>query len=303
MNLGKNIILGSSRSIRWGNKETDTLLPISNLSVSTASLEEMAGLYEAVIEKGQWPEQLTLSLDPWMINKNALGDDQEWLDRTSFDDHFRQRVLQDFNQINAIDNIKISIDSYVDFVKRLINYERLYSSIKFLNKNGLKIKKLYNLQSPESLELGDYAIRPDGVLIYPHWVFSKSQEKIDLEARETPDPSKDYVFKNFTVSPEKWRILQGIIDDAKSKGIRVMVISPPFHPETFKRLNYLPMYKEAIEKWRSGLKKISDQVIVCDFTDPKSVSCFNSDFIDGTHMGLSCVRKVFQKCTAGFGDH
>lgn len=288
--LGKCIVIGSSRSLLWGNLETSISDPISNLSVSTASIEEIAALYEAVLETGHLPSQLILSLDPWMVNEHAKGYDSEWLERTQYFNHFQSRVMKQAPNNHIL--YKINIDFYKHFIKTLISYDRLNISIKHL-----KREKYYFLQNQDELNQDNYAIRADGVLIYPKKGLSKSQEKIDREANETPNPETDYVFKDFKKSPKKWDILQNLILDAKEKNIIVMIVSPPFHPYTYERLVSLPMYKEAMADWQVGLKTLTRELEICDVTDPENAGCSKFEFMDGAHMKTECVKKIFQKCS------
>lgn len=297
MPLEKCIVIGSSRSLQWGNIETSIQVAISNLSVSTASIEEMAALYEAALETGHVPSHLILSLDPWMINEHVRGDDYEWLERTGYFDRFQARVMRQvsdkkfFNKIN-----KKFINSYKYSIKSIVSRERLLASIKSIKTDSWRGKKYYFLQNPEALDEHDYAIRSDGVLLYPKQSLSMTQEKIDKEAKETPNPLSDYLFTNFTPSQKKWAILESLIQDAKEKGIQVMVISSPFHPDTYQRLQSLPMYQDAMENWTLGLKELSSKTLVWDVTNPESTTCLNTDFIDGIHMNVVCIKKVFQKC-------
>lgn len=295
MPLAEHLILGSSRSIRWGNEEIALHEALTNLSVSTASLEEVASLYEAALQKNTKLKRLTLSLDPWMINENAQGFDAEWLESAGFLDTFKARVLH--SATGSLEKkLKVRIKAMTEGLKSLLSYKRFFSSVQYIKTFGWNPPPQYILypksEKPEEL----YAIKSEGSLMYPKKYLEQSQEEADAQALQFPSPTTDYMFRNFTIDESKISVLKGLIQDAQEKGIEVVVISPPFHPITFERLTTLNMYKEAISSWQALLQALSQKIKVCDFTDPKTIGCQNQDFSDGMHMKPSCISAVFQKC-------
>lgn len=293
--VGNYLILGSSRSIRWGQEETKLNQTITNLSVSTASMEEVAAFYEASLQQSALPKVLILSLDPWMVNENSQGSDADWLERSGYFQDFNVRVFG--NSANSLQKkMSIKLKTLVENFKSLLSAERFFASLKYVSKFGWNPKNQYQLQNRQDKDETLYAIKSDGALLYPKKYLEQTQIEIDEQAQHYPDKSTDYLFRNFEISEEKLKILTALIQDAKSKNMQVILISPPFHPISFHRLSNMDMYKEALNHWQKLLIGFSNQTKVCDFTNPQILACDNSAFSDGMHMKESCIASIFSKC-------
>lgn len=294
--IGKYLILGSSRSLRWGSPEAQWKKSSTNLSVSTVSVEEISALYEVVQQSGELPEKIILSLDPWMINEFSEGDDSEWLERTGFYEQFKNRISgQQKSHWSFGSQLAKKIKNTQEYLKGLISYQRLGASIKYTREHDWLNENFYVFVNSSEAE-NFYSIRPDGTLIYPKPYVQRAQTEIDQEAAKTPDPKADYMFKNFNVSVERQKIISSLLADAKNKNIDVVIVSPPFHPLTYERMQSLPFYKQALQDWQKWLAQLSANNKVCDLVDPKVSGCGNDGFMDAMHVNESCIKKMFKIC-------
>lgn len=139
---------------------------------------------------------------------------------------------------------------------------------------------------------GRRALRADGSLVY----------ETDYEARgpdEVRADALDFVrqhhanLRAFAWDAERARRLDSLWRDMRAHGVRIIAYLPPYHPLVWDSVRHDAGAMAGLARTRTVLAALAGpRAGVYDLSDPASVPCAESDFIDGTHTRTACTARV-----------
>lgn len=293
------LVLGSSKALRIG-KDYFLNLETRNLAMSTSSIEELAAIWQEFKNRKSAVNVVILSIDPWMINANSLGYDINWLESNEallkFCNKHKIKCLN-FGKSTGNRTLK-RFSFYFESFRSNIDFRVLIASITDLFNYGFPQKFKYSIKFESELADSEFSIKKDGTLRYSNDYLSRMNEAKALSEIELYPISKtDYLFLNYMYSSDRAKLIQVLIQDIEDSGTDVVLISTPFHPLAYKNMISRNEYKEIIAEWNLFFDKLTlKKGNKCNYTNPLTVGCQDSDFIDAMHMKESCIKKVFSSC-------
>ena len=248
---------------------------ILNLSVSGASIEDnIAFLPEAVMKLK--PNSVFIGADPWILNENSLqtryksieGLYHFWVKAIMLkDSKYDTKYFVDTK--NFDDQNHNSFERFFRYVYKTVNLKDA-KSVASHGKPEVEAKKAYN-----------------GFHIYP-----KTELHTDPSILASDlDAYLDYGMEEFSYKKSAETSLVNLLLWLKNKGIEVVLLLAPYHPDLFLRMQKeRPIFLELEQKFRDIAFQQEIQII--GSYDPNIVGCTSDEFYDAMHPKESCMQKV-----------
>src|SRR5262249_4188887 len=94
-------------------------------------------------------------------------------------------------------------------------------------------------------------------------------------------------------------LLGDLLTDAEKHGTEVMLVQPPFQHETYRILNTTPEYKSIPGRYDAimhALLPLHPHASYCNASDPRSLGCGETEFMDSSHALKPCAQKIIDYC-------
>lgn len=264
------IVLGSSRSMKLDPSvlEARSGLRYFNLSVLGADPEDYPAAWEYYLQRHALPRALVIGVD---LNGFADGEASANFRRNpaliaALDGRARRPMERARDILREIKS-----ELTVDFIKDMVASVRQALSPK-----------------PESFQF-----RGDGVLVYNRFDKAIAAGTYDRVAR-IADCSDQYLKELAAPNPARLRLVERVIRDASTKGVRVTVFITPHHPTLMSRIDtdslfrrYLTDLTGVVRSWQGAYA-----VEVRDLSRIESFGGDSADWYDCTHFGAANAARV-----------
>jgi hypothetical protein len=142
---------------------------------------------------------------------------------------------------------------------------------------------------------GRRALRADGSLVYEAAYEGRTVDEARADAL-------DFVrlhhanLRAFTWDAERARRLDLLWRDMRAHGVRIVAYLAPLHPVVWDSVRRDDGAMAGLARTHAALAALAGpQAKVHDLSDPASVSCTESDFLDGTHVRAACLTRVLAR--------
>jgi hypothetical protein len=280
------IVLGSSCSqlISGGIFEGRSFF---NASVVGARLEDLEVIYALYRQKDLLPRTLILGIDPWIFNKNALGDG--WV-----------TLIKEYLYLHDILGLPVSLSRVISaFIARygeLASFSYFQESLSTWRRDvlhGVKDVKLYS--SDEALS--DLSVkRLDGVLLPPKEFREKSKERLERSVACFINTDPLYQLgQYFRIDPILEDEFREFLDLIRRDGVEVLLFLPPTHPLVYQKILVTPQYR-VVKEVEPLIRKIAVErgIKVIGSYDPAGCGIRADDFYDGMHLHLDVVDRILK---------
>lgn len=261
------VILGNSRANSISSEMFPDSSSILNLWVNSGKLEDYLSFYEICKENNIRYKYVVICADPPnLLNENYL--DAQWM------------ALEDYCNIF----LHKEKEFHLDFSR----FENLFSLSYF--QTALKTESPEDLKFVATRVNKGRTIRTDGSKSYDTKVRNSSVENSDRMAK-TEMPS---MFNDFdSVSKERAKIFESLIQAIKDEGADVIFFCCPFHPVFYKRV-------EGLQGLQDGMRYIEDYAMknnipMIGHFNLNDDGYDNKDFIDHFHPRSEYVEKLFKQ--------
>jgi len=86
----------------------------------------------------------------------------------------------------------------------------------------------------------------------------------------------------------------------RTHGVRIIAYLPPYHPLVWESVRRDAGAMAGLARTRAALATLAGpRAGAYDLSDPASVPCVESDFIDGTHARAGCMARVLARARVG----
>jgi len=267
------VVIGSSRSMLI-NSDYFPDVSFFNNSVSGASIEDIASIYQLYKDYHKLPKKIIIGIDPWTFNDN--NGQKRW-----------QSISYYFYRFQNI----INRDNFKTFkYKELFSLSYFQSSIKFLPR---LIHQNIDPQ-PTTVKYNITATRlTDGSLVYEKSYREVSENGIKNRIKSYLT-DKIYSIENFnTISSKIWIVFDKLIDDMRENNIEIELFLAPYAPLVYRKIEAkYPMVLKTEEVIRD-FAKINKIKLYGSF-NPFKLGMDESYFYDGMHCketGINIIMK------------
>ena len=295
------VLLGGSRTMLI-NSSMFKSIAFFNFTVDNIRVTDFIGLWEDLCEKNKRPAYLLLVLEGYAFNKNVppgalfstLRYSDRFLSRNSNpplttrqrihlqQEHFFRQVMQFWSAINESMNWEMFRDSAMSILNRKPVWDM----------RGVMKEQDFSPGAP--LYLGDGSIST-----FPMARDGLAEARLYGTLGEGMSPTMMYPWE---LNQEAVRYFDALLNDADRQGTRVMIIIPPFHPQSYRNISNLQLLSKPFQQYQSTFKKLAEAhpgTAFCDVMDPSLLGCEENDFADGLHIGTRCDERMIQYCFSG----
>ena len=263
------VVMGSSRLMQLSSDiiKKSTL----NLSVSGASVEDYVAFVPEAVNKFN-PNIVLLGADPWLFNK--YSGQNRWETVHKMYDYWCNKI-QMKEIIDTSNFLQPKYQFNGNFFNMIYNHISLNKSISVDEREEKMAKK-----------------KNDGLCIYNQDYSNQSQ----LNIKKNFPSIINYSMDKYEISYKARKEYINLIQYLKNKGIKVVLVLSPYHPELFKKMKSEKRVFLSIEKdFREIAMEMNIQIL-----GSYDVSLINSklnymDFYDGMHPKESCMRELYNK--------
>jgi hypothetical protein len=266
------LVLGSSRMAQVGEKAFPGAR-LHNASVSGASFEDLAAIYELYRARGLLPRRLVVGLDPWLLNRNH-GQDR-WRSLAAPYAAFAAR--------EGLAPVGAAAPSFASRLREALSPAYFQASLRTLRTQPLRRQPYHVTRDPEAEE--ESCKRADGTHVYARSYRTRSQREVDDDAASYARATPVYSLGAFgELDPDAQRKLERFVRRVQADGVMPTLVLVPYHPETYRMLMTSGRYdrvREA-EAWYRKLAVETGAQLVGSF-DPAALALPASQFYDGMH--------------------
>ena len=264
------LVLGSSRSMKLDPVvlQARTGLRYFNLAMLGADPEDYPAVWRYYLQKHRAPQALVIGID-----------------------------LNGFSEAEASANFRRNPELIaalegrarrpVEQLRDLLREAKGELTVDYAKDIGASIHQAFSPQ-PENFQF-----RSDGVLVYNRFDQAIAAGTYDRAARIT-DCSDRYLKELAAPDPARLRLVEQVIRDARTKGVRITVFITPHHPSLMSRIDgdslfrrYLTDLTGAVRAWQGAYA-----VEVRDLSRIESFGGDSADWYDCTHFGAANAARV-----------
>ena len=255
------VVMGSSRLMLVSSVMLRK--PILNMSVSGASVEDYVALGTDVAET-VGANTVLLGADPWLFN--AESGQNRW---RSIADRYAVWAAQiDNPAAPVLTNVKQVDDKTVPMW--------IYEKVNFSS---------FVAKTDQNEHLAKRA--RDGSLIYSKKYTEYSEQKI---RSNFPELAK-YAMSSYKFSESAEKRYRSLIDHLKNKGLSVVLVMTPYHPELYALMTTERAEFEEVESRFRAIAAASNVDILGSY-DPQKAGCGQNEFYDGMHPKAECMTTI-----------
>ncbi len=274
------LVLGSSRLLYFDYDSYARAFPdreLFNFSAPVTAPAYYLFILERVLERGVRPDYILLETDPFQFNASSDAFERSNL-AYSFDFRFLFKYFNLFKREEA---------SY--FMAR-----SLFAGFKYPPHPGRIAERLINPVEKFSLafrELDAYqrTHRGGGRSIIPreNWY---EREVPNLET--TAGITLGWLYRNYRLDDRQFVFLEKFIEQAKSNGIRLVLVRPPVSQAMINRMGTDPNLVRRQKQWEARLRAIRESYGVPYLDLQRHPDYFCNTFVDAAHMAKDCYQPM-----------
>lgn len=264
-----------------------------NAYVSGASVEDYAALWERLRGEGKTPRRLLIVADPWIFNENSSQ--ARWESYSYLVERFARRRMTEAPGLGGL---------WRRLLKRRLVEASGWMAVRDLLSWGMLKATWSALVSGAADPDAKAGVPPkdigvwswDGSLIRRHAPQTRAQLREKVAAAAAAQ--NIYALDHYRVGGQAVALLEQLLHDAAAAGTQVMIVTPPHHPILLEALASRPSYKDALPAYFATLERAASRApaSLCSAIDSKRIGCVEDEFIDGTHVHPSCLRKALRFC-------
>jgi hypothetical protein len=295
--------LGSSRMYNLETAMLQSNVRFYNASVSGATLWDHVALWEQFKQSHNIPKHIILYLDTWNFNQNTWQK-YRWIGSFSSVIQFLDDAVPDKSK-----RIKLKAEAYHQLLSgHFFKFSDLFSPavMKVSFQEFLIRWQQGELKTNYITKLSD---RPDD---FPAWkndgthLFSteydipKSLEEINEMGRNVGRGSMNVYMQDWKDDESSIALLGYLLADAKAHGVDVLLVQPPFQHVAYDILMSSHDYKKIPDRYSaiiSSILKAHDNASYCNASNPRTIDCNETEFMDSSHVLSSCAKKLIAYCT------
>ena len=293
-NTHELIVLGSSRTMTL-NKDIFPEFSFFNHSVVMSTLGDILAIYEMLIETDKEPNIVIIGVDPWFFNRTNQHD--RFGSIGSYYCNFINRLKESNRYVIQSDYHLCIINPIIHILKtisRLLSLEYFQLSITTLIESNNRKKEFKVSQN------GDHNIAlpiklPDGSVFQGFELEKRTIFEVNNNVTTWIYSNIDEL-KNFhTIDQKRWDIFTSSILFLKNRGIKVVIVLPPYHPIAYNffkdNINYkiITDVENNVKTW----SKDNNIPVIWSY-DPILCGYDDSDFYDATHLRRKSVERNFK---------
>lgn len=293
------VIFGSSRGMLTDSKAFAPDVSVYNASMTGASVEDHAAVWQALKDLKKTPPLLLLYADPWLFNENS--GQIRWRRNIALYEKFLWTASGNDPLPLWKEALRQRWRIFYDGLCELLSWKVLSASTREITRP----KAVFSRSTPPEFVLEDSGLggwRADGSRVGPaEEIRVKSLAAIRAVAIEYAGMKDVYSLDRYQIDWKALKVLDVLADDMKAHGTKLLIVTPPYHQQVIERLARRPEYSEVLGRFSSLLNEASRQGTkfpVCSAIDPGSSGCGEQEFVDGMHMHPSCNLKVLRRCLA-----
>ena len=274
------IVFGSSRAMQVGAREIGSGVTVFNHAVNTALLETYMGLFAIYDQRGLYPSQVVIGVDPWVFKKFRID--------ASF-----EAYLEPLRRFTSAAGIALSdVQSPPTWkITDLFSVQRAIAAFKTIDTghcSGIRASQH---------EASDCAVRrPDMTLRYPiEWRQRSAEEVSATVSLVVSRRGRMHGFDGFdSIDPGQFKRFQAFLRYLKDKNIQTVLLLMPYHPLVSDALKDAFDWKLTMEV-ESRVKALaaSMRLPVYGSYNPAATKCGVSDFFDEMHPRPRCLSKIY----------
>lgn len=274
-----------------------------NGGLSGASVEDFIALWSRLVRRERVPTVALFVVDQWTFNR--AHDQLRWLEWAD-DVH---RFLDAAGSRRALRGLPVDDVTYRWLqAKELVSYTVLKRSLGSLNRlrsrrdrRGTDIVRALERDLVSEADLaGRRGLRADGSLVYDRAYEARTPAEVRQIAARYAVTARGNL-GGFRWDAERAERLERLWEDMRARGVRIVALLPPFHPEVWRHLVGDPRLAAALTETDGFLRRLAARVDAsyADFSDPATIPCSEAEFLDGSHPRAACVERLLRKVLGG----
>jgi hypothetical protein len=300
------VVLGSSRV--FGVNINLPNYSFFNSGMSGSLVKDYMAVYWLYYAKKIEPKIIIIGLDPWILNKKAkrarsieTEAEKMWflLEKKSKKDYINLYFNLYIYKLNTY--LQLFSLSYFQgsFYKIQKDAEKNKSSYLTCFKEYIKNKITAKIDYYPTLnEYEDVGVKlKNGVYHYDKKIRTRLIQEVNKEAVKYVTRGSVYYLDSFTnIDSFLSKQLNDFFDFVKSRGVKIIIYLPPYHPVTYNLLMHKPQYYivDSVENYFRKIAKEKDISVIGSY-NPVSIGFKDADFYDGMHAREEAVNKLFKK--------
>jgi hypothetical protein len=142
---------------------------------------------------------------------------------------------------------------------------------------------------------GRRALRADGSLVYDAAYEARRPDQVRPDALDFVTQHHANLGR-FAWDGERARRLDLLWRDMRAHSVQIVAYLPPYHPLVWDSVRRDDRAMAGLAQTRAVLAGLAGpRSDVHDLSDPASVPCAESDFLDGTHARAACMARVLAR--------
>ena len=279
------VVLGSSREFLI-NEELLCLKnkKVINNCISGCTIEDELAIFEMYLKKGWHPKKIIIGVDPYYLNEKKSTR------------NLYASVREDY--YTMCDSLGVNIKKGNEFFFKYRNIKKLFL-VQYFQESMLFAVNTGNKHSyipTNSIFNNTLTKRFDGSASYGKDIRERSVQEVENMVKSVnPDVLSNY-FQPFNRFDENFiKSFEKLIDFAKSKGIEINLVMPPYHPLWYAHLKKDSHYKFFLTS-EDFFRNFAHRKNIHFFgsLDPSICGVTASEFYDEMHAKPSGMLKVMQ---------
>lgn len=271
-----------------------------NAGLSGGTVEDFIVMWSTLKATDRIPELAIFGIDNWEFNKShpqvrwlAWADDvSRFVETTEGAGGWRRadEVLYRWYQLKDLVSFSVLRRSLTDLRRLRLDREPRGAEL---------VRSLADQLVDERRVDGRRALRADGSLVYESAYEARGPDEVRPDAL-------DFVrlhhanLGGFAWDGERARRLDLLWRDMRAHGVRIVAYLPPYHPLVWEAVRRDDAAMAGLARTRAALAGLAGpRADVHDLSDPASVPCAESDFLDGTHARAACMARVLARARDG----
>ena len=267
-----------------------------NTGLSGGTVEDFIVMWSTLKAGDKIPEVAIFGIDNWEFNAShpqvrwlVWADDVDrFLETTEGAGGWRHadRVLYRWYQLKDLVSYSVLRRSLGDLRRLRLDREPRGAEL---------VRSLSDHVVDERRIDGRRALRADGSLVYETSYEARGPDEVRADAL-------DFVLQHhanlraFAWDAARERRLDFLWRDMRAHGVRIIAYLPPYHPLVWESVRHDAGAMAGLARTRTALATLAGpRAAVSDLSDPASVPCAESDFIDGTHARAGCMARVLAR--------
>lgn len=271
------LVLGSSRTMIIG-QAIDSSKHYYNASVPSASLQDLAALFQVFQQEGKLPAHVMLGVDPWNFYERFEGNQWGPLAEEYYAFVEKENTYQPSAGKSALE-VLFSL-SY--FQRSLPEFPKWVRGMR----DPQPASQPYNVQMTRAR---------DGSQVYPAGYdnISTQRKLIKVEAYITDrNPMQGFD----KIAPEKWDLFRRLVTRMQAQGVDVAIFLCPLHPRLYEEVVRHNSVIHELEEKLASLAQEKQLTLRGSFS-PDLLGFDDSFFYDATHCNAKGIRCLLNATT------